>query len=89
MACNMLATQYLRAGRVADALAQLEEALRLDPQNAEVHSNLGVVLQAQGRLAEGMEHLRTAVQLKPKDDPPTDCRGESTPRLGPRRRPCA
>ena len=65
---NVLATRYLQAGRVADALAQLEEALRVDPRDAEAHSNLGTVLQAQGRLAEGMDHLRTAVRLKPKDD---------------------
>src|SRR5687768_11659606 len=65
---NVLATRYLRAGRVADALAQLEEALRLDPRDAEAHSNLGVVLQAQGQLAEGMQHLRRAAQLRPKDD---------------------
>ena len=57
---NMLATRYLQVGRVADAQAQLEEALRLDPRDAEAHSNLGLVLQAQGRLNEGMEHLRTA-----------------------------
>jgi tetratricopeptide (TPR) repeat protein len=65
---NVLATRYLQVGRVADAQAQLEEALRLDPRHPEAHSNLGIVLQAQGRLAEGMEHLRTAVRLKPKDD---------------------
>ena len=65
---NMLASKYLQAGRVADAQAQLEEALRLDPRDSEAHSNLGLVLQAQGRAAEGIEHLRTAVQLKPKDD---------------------
>src|SRR4030095_11172376 len=65
---NVLAARYLQAGRLADALVQLEEALRLDPRHAEARSNLGVVLQAQGYLAEGMKHLRTAVQLKPKDD---------------------
>jgi tetratricopeptide (TPR) repeat protein len=65
---NVLATRYLQAGRVDDALTQLEEALRLDPRDAEAHSNLGTVLQSRGRLAEGMQHLRTAVQLKPKED---------------------
>jgi Flp pilus assembly protein TadD len=68
VAHTVLATRYLQAGRVADARAQLEEALRLDPRHAEARSNLGVVLQAQGYLAEGMKHLRTAAQLKPKDD---------------------
>jgi Tfp pilus assembly protein PilF len=65
---NLLATAYLQVGRVADAQAQLEEALRLDSRDAEAHSNLGALLQTQGRLADGMPHLRTAVQLKPKDD---------------------
>jgi Tfp pilus assembly protein PilF len=65
---NVLATRYLQAGRVADALTQLEEALRVDPRDAEAHSNLGTVLQVRGRLNEGMDHLRTAVQLKPKGD---------------------
>ena len=65
---NLLATKYLQAGRVAEAMAQFEEALRLDPRDAEVHSNLGTLLQAQGRFTDGMEHLRTAVALKPKND---------------------
>jgi tetratricopeptide (TPR) repeat protein len=65
---NVLATRYLQAGRVADALAQFDEALRVDPRDAEAHSNLGTVLQARGRLNEGMDHLRTAVRLKPKSD---------------------
>jgi Tfp pilus assembly protein PilF len=65
---NVLATRYLQVGRVADAQAQLEEALRLDPRSAEAHTNLGTVLQAQGRPAEAMQHLRTAATLKPKDD---------------------
>jgi hypothetical protein len=45
---NVLATRYLQAGRVADALTQLEEALRVDPRDAEAHSNLGTVLQVRG-----------------------------------------
>jgi tetratricopeptide (TPR) repeat protein len=65
---NQLAILYLQVRRVAEAQAQLEEALRLDPEDAEVHSNLGTVLQAQGRIAEGTEYLRTAVRLAPKDD---------------------
>jgi tetratricopeptide (TPR) repeat protein len=65
---NLLASQYLQVGRVADAQTQLEEGLRLAPRDAEVQSNIGLALQAQGRLNEGVQHLRTAVQLKPKDD---------------------
>ena len=67
---NMLATRYLQVGRVADAQAQLEEALRLDPRDAEAHSNLGVgaagagaarrgdAAPAHGRAAEAEGRLR-------------------------------
>ena len=65
---NRLALKYAQAGRVQDAQARLDEALRLAPDDAEAHSNLGTVLQIQGRLAEAAPHLETAVKLKPNDD---------------------
>jgi tetratricopeptide (TPR) repeat protein/mono/diheme cytochrome c family protein len=68
LAHNFLATRYLQAGRVADAVAQLNEALRLKPGDAEAHSNLATALQAQGQLAEAVQHAREAVRLKPDDD---------------------
>jgi tetratricopeptide (TPR) repeat protein len=68
LAHNFLATKYLQAGRVADAVAQLNEALRLKPGDAEAHSNLATALQAQGQLSEAVQHAREAVRLKPDDD---------------------
>jgi Flp pilus assembly protein TadD len=65
---NRLALKYVQAGRVQDAQARLDEALRLAPGDAEAHSNLGTVLQMQGRLAEAMPHLETALTLQPNDD---------------------
>ena len=65
---NRLALKYVQAGRIQDAQARLDEALRLAPGDAEAHSNLGTVLQMQGRLAEAMPHLETALRLKPNDD---------------------
>jgi Flp pilus assembly protein TadD len=65
---NRLALEYVQAGRVQDAQARLNEALRLAPDDAEAHSNLGTVLQMQGRLAEAAPHLETALKLKPNDD---------------------
>ena len=50
---NVLATRYLSAGRVADARAQLEEALRLDPRHAEAHSNLGTYCRRRGSSPRG------------------------------------
>jgi tetratricopeptide (TPR) repeat protein len=65
---NRLALKYVQAGRVQDAQARLNEALRLAPDDAEAHSNLGTVLQMQGRLSEAMLQLETALTLKPNDD---------------------
>ena len=65
---NRLALKYVQAGRIQDAQARLDEALRLAPGDAEAHSNLGTVLQMQGRLAEATPHLETARKLKPNDD---------------------
>ena len=65
----MLATRYLQAGRVADAHAQLEEALRVDPRDAEAQSNLGVVLQAQGRLAEYQRKVKEALLTRALERP--------------------
>jgi tetratricopeptide (TPR) repeat protein len=68
LAHNFLATKYLQAGRVADAMAQLNEALRLNPADAEAHSNLSSALQLLGRFGEALPHAREAVRLKPDDD---------------------
>jgi Flp pilus assembly protein TadD len=65
---NYLATKYLQGGRIADAIAELEQALRLNAGDAEAHSNLGSILQAQGRLDDASRHIRQAVRLKPDDD---------------------
>ena len=38
-----------RQGRMAEAVEQLNEALRLNPNSAEAHNNLGVVLLRSGK----------------------------------------
>jgi Flp pilus assembly protein TadD len=52
-------------GRRADALAELEEACRLDPGRASAHLNLAVVLAQEGRLADARVHAREALRLQP------------------------
>ena len=44
------------------------EAVRLRPSDVEVLKNVGLLLAATGRLAEGRPHLETATRLAP-DDP--------------------
>ena len=68
LAHNYLATKYLQAQRVNDAVGQLVEALKLNPRDAEAHSNLASAYQAMGRLPDAVREARLAVALKPADD---------------------
>jgi Flp pilus assembly protein TadD len=65
---NFLGAEYLRAGRVDEALVQLRAALELNPRHPEAHNNLGLAEQAKGRGAEAIAAFRRAVSLKPSDD---------------------
>ena len=54
-----------REGRMAEAVAQLNEVLRLTPDSAEAHSNLGGVLLMAGQAEKSVSYFRTALRLKP------------------------
>jgi Flp pilus assembly protein TadD len=55
-----------RLGRTAEAVEELDEALRLNPNSAEAHNNLGLVLLASGKAEESIPHFSTAIRLKPE-----------------------
>lgn len=52
-------------GHPKEAIAHLQEALRLYPPYAEAHVNLGVALVEEGRTQEGIEHYRAAIESRP------------------------
>ena len=53
-------------GRLPEAIAHLEAAVRLNPRSAEMHSNLGVVLaQMPGRWPEAIAQFEAAVRGSP------------------------
>jgi len=54
-----------RTGRLAEAEAELRKALKLDPNSATAHNNLGSVLERAGRKDEARRHYERAVQLEP------------------------
>jgi Flp pilus assembly protein TadD/predicted Zn-dependent protease len=58
----------LKDAKYEAAEARLNEALKLDPDNAATLSNFGLVLSKLGRLAEARKHLEKSVALDPKSD---------------------
>jgi tetratricopeptide (TPR) repeat protein len=49
-----------------DTTTLFTHTLRLNPQSAVAHNNVGLTLVSQGKLDEAAMHLQTAVQLKPR-----------------------
>jgi len=52
---------------VDEAIVDMERALKLKPDDAEGHKNLGNALRLQGRQGKAVAHLQQAVRLKPTD----------------------
>jgi protein O-GlcNAc transferase len=52
-------------GRAPEAMEHWEQAIRLKPDYAEAHYNLGVALEQAGKVSEAIQHYREAVRIKP------------------------
>ncbi len=52
-----------RHGKPAEAIACLQEAVKLDPQSAEYHNSLGAVLASQGRIDEAVDQFRASLRI--------------------------
>jgi tetratricopeptide (TPR) repeat protein len=63
---NMGVALY-RCGRVAEAIEQYEQALRLKPEHALAHNNLGLALVDVGRTEEAIQHYRETLRITPND----------------------
>jgi tetratricopeptide (TPR) repeat protein len=53
------------AGKVKEAIAHYQEALRSRPDSVIVHNNLGAAIQVTGDIEAAISHYRQAVRLKP------------------------
>jgi TolB-like protein/cytochrome c-type biogenesis protein CcmH/NrfG len=62
-----LACAYVYLGRIEDALAAFESALRLNPNFSLAQGYYGLVLSWVGRWREGAEAARRALRLSPRD----------------------
>ena len=54
-----------QAGRVEDAIASYEQAIRLDPGNAETENGVGDFLVTSEKLAQAIPHYRRALEIDP------------------------
>jgi Flp pilus assembly protein TadD len=67
VAQNNLGVILNQKGQTDEAISQLREVLRLDPDRAEAHYNLGIVLLNQGQTDEAAGQLQETIRLKPDD----------------------
>src|SRR5271167_3846464 len=61
-----LATQLLRAGRPADAIAPLRDAARLQPFDAIIQHDLGLACLEVGRVSDAIAALQRAIASNPR-----------------------
>ncbi|MGB9454732.1 MAG: tetratricopeptide repeat protein [Bryobacteraceae bacterium] len=60
-----------QAGRLPEAVTHLEQAVRLRPDLAQMHSDLGIALAGTpGRLEDAIAQFRTAMRLRPDSEVP-------------------
>jgi Flp pilus assembly protein TadD len=64
-AWKVLGSILKQTGRISDSLVVCQKSTHLDPQDAEAHNNLAVLLQELERLNEAEASLRQAITLKP------------------------
>ncbi len=67
LAYTNLGNVYRRMGMVDKAIEAYEKSLRLNPNNRNVHNDIGVEYVQKGDIEKGLEHFRTAVRLDPTD----------------------
>jgi tetratricopeptide (TPR) repeat protein len=61
-----LGNAYFTSGRLPEAIAHYEAALRLDPRYAAAHHNLGFAYQHVGRMEEAKAQFAEAARLGAK-----------------------
>lgn len=58
---------YIKMDRMDDAIAEIREAIELEPTNARLYSNLGMLLDTQGETELAKEQYIKALEIDPSD----------------------
>ncbi|MCF6289927.1 MAG: tetratricopeptide repeat protein [Desulfobacterales bacterium] len=58
---------YAREGKIDQAIGEYNQAVALDPDNANTYENLAIVYVKSGRTREAIKAMRIAIQLRPTD----------------------
>ncbi len=64
---NNFGTILLRRGRLPEAIAEFQAALRIKPEYADAHYNLGNAWVRQGNLEKGIYHFSEALHRQPRN----------------------
>jgi tetratricopeptide (TPR) repeat protein len=64
-AYNNLGVALAQTGKIEEAIARFEQALRINPDFADAHTNLGNALRLAGRIPEAIEHFEQVVRIEP------------------------
>jgi tetratricopeptide (TPR) repeat protein len=65
--CVAEAQRFADKHETEKAFAKLEEAVRIDPEYRDAHTNLGVAYARAGHVEEAMQHFRRALEIGPPD----------------------
>ncbi len=60
-----IAFENYQNGNLTKAEEYLRKAIALQPDNAELYNNMGLVLQGMGKIDEAVEHFQKAISLNP------------------------
>ncbi len=81
-ALNWLGAFHIKKERYPEAIAALERAVQLQPNDASSHNNLGCTLTKVGKVNEAADQFRLAVKLNPNDDSAHDNLGVALSSIG-------
>src|SRR6202166_46241 len=78
-----------RSGKREEAITAFQDALRLDPNNAEAHLSLGKTEMSSGRLDAAITDLKEALRLSPNNDQAKRLLSQAYARVGDKERALA